>query len=440
MQPHPSGKNSIESYDVAVIGGGPAGATVANLLAQSGRRVTLIDKARHPRFHIGESLLPHNLPILDRLGVTEEVAGIGVHKQGAEFISPDHQERQTFLFRDSLEPVLPFSYQVRRADFDEILFRRAAEVGVVLREECAVTGAGRLKDGWSVQLSGSGGTQEIQAKYLVDASGREGFFARQHDLRNRDRRHNSAAMFAHYENVSPEAWDTQGNISIFWFEHGWIWMIPLPGGVTSIGAVCMPDYMKTRGNILEEFMEATLRLCPKAWDVAKGAMRISSVSGAGNYAYKAKSADGDGYLLVGDSYAFVDPVFSTGVLLAMSGAARAAETVNAILDRPSRTKTSLRRYQDATDRAIRRVSWFVVRFNSPVFRHLFMTPKNPFGVKNAVISVLAGDFNRGGGLAWRLRLFRLIYAVCRLRNREADRLSSERLQRLPALSMPENEN
>lgn len=440
MQPGISGNSSDNSYDVAVIGGGPAGSTVANLLAQSGRRVTLIDKVQHPRFHIGESLLPHNLPILERLGVADEVARIGVRKRGAEFISPDHPGRQTFFFCDALEPVLPFSYQVRRADFDEILFRRAAKVGVVLHEECAVTGAERLKHGWSVALSGAGGEQEIQARYLVDASGRDGFFARQHDLRNRDRRHNSAALFAHYENVSPEAWGTPGNISIYWFDHGWIWMIPLPDGVTSIGAVCMPDYLKTRENTLEEFMEATLRLCPKAWDVAKGAARVSCVSGAGNYAYKARSAYGDGYLLVGDSYAFVDPVFSTGVLLAMSGAARAAETVHAILDRPSQAKTRLRRYQNGTDRAIKRVSWFVVRFNSPVLRHLFMTPRNPFGVKNAVVSVLAGDFYRGGGLAWRLRLFRLIYGVSRRHNREADRQLSERLQRLPALSMPENEN
>lgn len=110
MQPEFPGNHSDEPYDVAVIGGGPAGSTVANLLAQGGRRVTLIDKAQHPRFHIGESLLPHTLPILERLGVADEVARIGVRKPGAEFVSPDHPGRQTFFFRDSLEPVLPFSY------------------------------------------------------------------------------------------------------------------------------------------------------------------------------------------------------------------------------------------------------------------------------------------------------------------------------------------
>lgn len=427
------------SYDVAVIGGGPAGSTTACFLAQSGRRVVLIDKAQHPRFHIGESLLPHNLPILERLGVAQEVAGIGVRKPGAEFIAPEHDHRQTFFFDESLAPVIPDSYQVRRADFDEILFRHAEKTGVTLEENCAVTGSRRVSDGWRLDLATDDRTSEISARFIVDASGRDGFLARAQDQRIRDSRHNSAALFAHYENVSTAAWETQGNISIYWFEHGWIWMIPLPDGVTSIGAVCMPDYLKTRSGSLDDFMEDTLRLCPKAWDVLKDASRISDVSGAGNYSYKAKSAFGDGYLLVGDSYAFVDPVFSTGVLLAMSGAERAADTVNSILDRPARSRAFQRRYQRDIDGAIQRVSWFVVRFNTPTLRYLFMVPQNFFGVKNAVISVLAGDFYRGGGLAWRLRLFRAIFAVSRILNPGADKRVADRLKSLPALSMPENE-
>lgn len=399
----------------------------------------LIDKARHPRFHIGESLVPHILPILDRLGVTQQVADIGVYKPGAEFVSPEHDHRQPFFFAESLEPVLPFSYQVRRSDFDEILFRHAEKTGVVLKEQYAVTEGLRTADGWTLQLDGDDGRSEVSATYVVDASGRDGFLARAHDLRVRDSRHNSAALFAHYEGVDPAAWGTPGNISIYWFEHGWIWFIPLPDGVTSIGAVCMPDYLKTRSGSLEDFMESTLRLCPKAWDVAKNADRVSAVSGAGNYSYKAKSASGDGYLLVGDSYAFVDPVFSTGVLLAMSAAERAARTVNDILDRPAKAAAYQRRYQREVDHAIKRVSWFVVRFNTLTMMNLFMAPRNPFGVKNAVISLLAGEFYRGGTLAARLWLFRSIYTISRWLNRGADKRREERLKALPSLSMPENE-
>lgn len=432
--------STSEPYDVAVIGGGPAGSTVATLLARLGRRVVLIEKNKHPRFHIGESLLPKNLPIIDRLGLSREISEIGIRKPGAEFVSPDHDRRQAYLFCNALDPTPPFSYHVRRADFDEILFRHAAANGVAMRENHIVTGNERLSDGWRLDIEGSGQTEEIFAKYLIDASGRDGFLARKLDLRIRSRKHNSAALFGHYENVSPDAWETAGNIAIYWFDHGWIWMIPLPDGVTSIGTVCMPDYLKTRKQDLDEFFEATLRLCPKAWDMIKDATRVGSVTGAGNYSYKANRAFGDGYLLIGDSYAFVDPVFSTGVLLAMSSAERAAEVVNVILDHPARATSLLRRYQKELDRAIRRISWFVVRFNSPILKYLFMGPRDTLGVTKAVLAVLAGDIYRRRSIAWRLGVFRLIYAVSRIKNRKMDKMASERLRLLPTISMPESEN
>ena len=429
-----------DPYDVAVIGGGPAGSTVATLLARQGRRVALIEKARHPRFHIGESLLPKNIPIIERLGLSREIAEIGVRKPGAEFISPDHDDRQTYFFRDALDPEPSYSFHVRRAEFDEILFRHAASNGVAVWENTLVTENERVADGWRLTIEGSDPSDGILAKFLIDASGRDGYLARKHDLRSRDRKHNSAALFTHYENVSPDAWETKGNIAIYWFEHGWIWMIPLRDGVTSVGTVCMPDYLKTRTDDLEVFFEATLRLCPKAWDVVKDASRKGAVIGAGNYSYKAKRAFGDGYLLVGDSYAFVDPVFSSGVLLAMSSAERAAQVVNVILDHPERAPALARRYQKGMDRAIYRISWFVYRFNSPVLKHLFMGPTKALGVTQAVLSVLTGDVYRGWSLAWRFAVFRLIYAGSRMRNPKAAKAAAERLRGLPSISMPENDS
>ncbi|MCZ6773098.1 MAG: NAD(P)/FAD-dependent oxidoreductase [Proteobacteria bacterium] len=435
-----SSVSNSDPYDVAVIGGGPAGSTVATFLAQQGRRVALIEKEQHPRFHIGESLLAKNLPIIDRLGLSREISRIGVRKPGAEFVSPDHDERQAYFFCDALDPNPSYSFHVRRADFDEILFRHAASTGVAVWENCLVTDNERVADGWRLSIDGSDSSDGIFAKFLIDASGRDGFLARKHDLRSRDRKHNSAALFAHYENVSPDAWRTKGNIAIYWFEHGWIWMIPLPDGVTSVGAVCMPDYLKTRTKDLDEFFEATLRLCPKAWDVIKDAARTSAVTGAGNYSYRAKRAFGDGYLLVGDSYAFVDPVFSSGVLLAMSSAERAAQVVNVILDHPARATSLARRYQKDMDRAIYRFSWFQYRFNTPILQYLFMAPKKSLGVTQAVMSILAGDVYRGWSLGWRFGVFKMIYAVSRMRNREAAKAVAERLRGLPTISMPENDS
>lgn len=402
------------SYDVAVIGGGPAGATVATLLALRGRRVALFEKATHPRFHIGESLLPKNIPILDRLGVLDAVKAIGIHKPGAEFVSPEHDARQCFLFSDALDPNPPHSYQVRRSQFDAILLDNARKKGVSVREGCAVSAIAFDDDTHRLTHEAVDRTTECSARFVIDASGRDGLIARHMELRQRNKSHNSAAMFAHFEAVPAAAWETPGNIAIYWFEHGWIWLIPLGGGLTSVGAVCMPDYLKSREGPLDEFFFQTLRLCPKLWEHLKEATVATPIRAAGNYSYSASAAFGERYLLLGDAYAFIDPVFSSGVFLAMSSAELAADAIDKSLHRPAREAHYLRRYQRRIDRGIARFSWFIYRFNTPAMRSLFMGPRNVLGVRTAVVSLLAGDIYRSGGLGWRLGLFRLLFGAATL--------------------------
>ncbi len=180
-----------------MIGGGPAGASISIFLAQQGRRVALFEKNQHPRFHIGESLLPKNLPIIERLQLLDELSKIGVHKPGVEFVSPNFDRRQTYLFSEAMDPEPSYSYHVRREEFDEILFRHAASLGVEVRENCTVTDNERLADGWRLTVREAGQSDEIDAKYLIDASGRDGFLARKHEIRSRSREHNSAAIFGH---------------------------------------------------------------------------------------------------------------------------------------------------------------------------------------------------------------------------------------------------
>jgi flavin-dependent dehydrogenase len=424
--------------DVAVIGGGPAGAAVATFLAERGRKVTVFEKHRHPRFHVGESLLPKNLPILERLGVAEEVAKIGMYKPGAEFVSPNHDVRQVFDFGEALDPRPTHAYQVQRDLFDEILVRNAQSKGVEVHENCAVTSVDFDATGCDLTLEEKNETWTCRARFLIDASGRDGFLARRMDLRQRSRVHNSAAMFAHFEGVPSAAWTTPGNIGIYWFEHGWIWLIPLRGGRTSIGAVCIPDYLKTRQGSLDAFFMDTLRLCPKVWDHMAVARRVISVHGAGNFSYSAKKAFGDGYLLLGDAYAFVDPVFSSGVFIAMRSAELAADAVEACLDQPAIANKVFRAYQRRVDFIISRFTWFIYRFNAPALRNLFMAPREFLRVRGAVISLLVGDV-AAPGLAWRLAIFRGLFAISRLVSFRHARTWEKRKARTRDISVQENE-
>ncbi len=431
--------NQRDTYDVAVIGGGPAGSTVAALLAESGRRVVVFEKHRHPRFHIGESLLPKNLPIFDRLGVAEEIRSTSMRKPGAEFISPDHEARQAFYFGEALDPRPNHAYQVERAAFDEILLRNARAKGAEVREKTAVTAVDFEGTGCRLMVKGEDGVEACQARFLVDASGRDSVMARQIGERRRDRSHNSAAIFAHFRGVAPEAWSKQGNIAIYMFDHGWIWMIPLPSGLTSVGVVCMPDYLKTRKGSLDDFFFETLALCPKAWVSLQDAKATTPVRGAGNYSYRAERAYGEGFLLVGDAYVFIDPIFSSGVFLAMSGAESAAVAIDQALTDPKKAQRLFRDYQRWIDRGVDRLSWFIYRFNSPAMRNLFMAPRNVLGVRNAVVSLLAGDICRSGGFSWKLSVFKAIYFVSLVIDFRSNRHWRGRWRGFRSVSMPEDE-
>ena len=192
---------TVREADVLVIGAGPGGSTIAGLLAQRGHRVALLEKGHHPRFHIGESLLPANLPLLDALGVGEQVREIGMIKLGAEFVSPWDGRRQEFLFADAWDKSMPYAYQVRRSQFDEILARNAVRLGADLHEGCRVRTVEFTDGEWSVQAQAQredGSTQQWRARFLVDASGRDTLLATQLQYKQRNARHNSAAMFAHF--------------------------------------------------------------------------------------------------------------------------------------------------------------------------------------------------------------------------------------------------
>jgi flavin-dependent dehydrogenase len=399
--------------DVLVVGGGPGGSTAATLLARRGHRVVQLEKDRHPRFHIGESLLPCNLPIMEALGVLEKTHAIGVVKRGADFPSGSAGEYQTFRFERALGDSPPYAFQVKREDFDRMLFEHARENGVDTHESTkvesvSVDGVGRVV---AESRDASGATRTWRARYLVDATGRDTLVGSALKIKRKNDAHQSAALFAHFRNVEMRPGDDAGNISIYRFAHGWCWFIPLPDGLMSVGCVCVPEYLKLRRGRTETFLIDTLKQMPDAWARLEKAEIVGSVRVAGNYSYACDRMAGPGWIMVGDAYAFVDPVFSSGVYLAMHSAALGADVVDASLADPSREATLQRAFAQRIQRGIAVFSWFIYRFNSPIMRKLFAKPRNVFRVEEGVISMLAGDVFDSAPVHRRLHLFKVIYAI-----------------------------
>jgi len=404
--------------DVLVIGGGPAGTTAAAFLARSGWKVTLLEKDAHPRFHIGESLLPMNLPILERLGVLEQVRAIGVHKPGADFpLRGRGDSINVFRFERALAPRFGYAFQVKREEFDQLLFRNALASGVDARERVRVERVEFGADGRPACVharDAAGGALAFRPRYLVDASGRDTFLGNALRLKKKNPLHQSAAIFSHFRGVARREGADAGNITVERFAHGWMWLIPLRDDVMSVGAVCFPEYLKTRRGDNEAFLMQTLRDTPSVWARMAGAERVAPVHVTGNYSYTCERMAGPGWVMAGDAFAFIDPVFSSGVYLGMNSGEHAARMVDAVLRDPACEG----RLQKAMDRRLRRglkhFSWFIYRFTTPVMEALFAGPRNVLQLEQAVISMLAGDVFDSRAVRWRLYVFRLVYLLTAL--------------------------
>jgi len=397
-----------DSCDVAVIGGGPAGSSTAIYLRQSGYKTTVLEKQRFPRFHIGESLLPQNLALFDELGIHDEIKKRGYPKKfGAEFVSKCGDHVRKFYFRESLVPSGAMAYQVLRSDFDHLLMNRAREVGADVREKSTVTEVVPREDGYDITVQPDGGeAYGLKASLLVDASGQETFLSNRLKLKQVDAKHRRFAVFSHFRGVDRGTGDDAGNIRIIPFGDGhWFWFIPLAGEVTSIGAVVTKEVIRQHRDDIQGYFDRTIAETQVLKRMMSGSEQVEPVRTLADFSYESRRFVGDRFLIVGDAAAFIDPVFSSGVLMAMSSARDAAKAIHSAFQRDDFSDRALGAYEREHRRRVRTIFRLIRAYYRPAFLEMFMNPSDVLELKAAVTTMLAGNADLKFRLRWRVELF-----------------------------------
>jgi flavin-dependent dehydrogenase len=353
------------------------------------------------------------LPIFERLGVLDRIAQIGIPKYGAELNLPSNPESNTLYFSMALGGKFPQAFQVRRSEFDHILLENAASKGVTVHQETKVTQVDLAQEEGplATAVDTEGNVCLWQPRFLVDASGRDTLLANALKTKVRDPKHASASIFGHFRDVKRLPNQDGGNISLFWFEHGWFWLIPLKDGATSVGVVCWPYYLKSRDNgvDLERFFSDTIRLCPQLAERMEKAELLTPVTATGNFSYASKQVFGEKFILIGDAATFIDPVFSSGVYMAMKSAVLAADAVHACLKNPAKSRRELLNYQKTIYRGSKTISWMIYRMTSPVMQRLFMNRRNVLRIEETIVSILSGNLYDKKSVWKRYMLFKVIY-------------------------------
>jgi len=383
--------------DVVIAGGGPAGSTTASFLRRHGRSVLLLEREQFPRFHIGESLLPCAGDIWDELGLKEEMHRRFIVKPAARFIHNESGAQFTYYFANAIRPDYPYAYEVQRDEFDHMLLERSRELGADVRYLSEVRDIDIKADGVRVEVQPSEGPRyEVRSQVVVDATGRDTLLGNRLGLKVADELvTTNAACFTHFRNCNRQTGSDEGNITIVLFDGGWWWFIPFKGDITSVGCVLQKHFsLAHRGASPEEMFNAALADTPSMQDLLRGATRVRPVGTTGNWSYRCRQFYGDRFLLVGDAAGFIDPLFSTGVLMAAYGGRYAAQAIDAAL---AASDFSANRFAEYQQQALQGADLFkklVHEFYGESLRKLLVHSAAHPATCAVITSMLAGDVYR----------------------------------------------
>jgi flavin-dependent dehydrogenase len=385
-------------FDFAVAGGGPAGSSAAISLRQRGHSVVLFERETFPRFHIGESLLSTANDAFAALGVAKQIEAASFPaKWGARLYTHDGQNGRYVDFTCVREVTRPQTYQVCREEFDRILLERAREVGVDVREACNVITCEFAPDAAVLEVAsrGDAATRRVHVRALVDATGRGGLLARKFNLRTEEPLLANIAIYSHYTKIPRLEGPRPDDIRLIARnDAGWFWLIPISKELTSVGVV-LPKalYRRLANGSPEETLNNTIADTPIVAELMREARREWPVRVEKDFSYSASAYAGDRWILAGDAGSFLDPVFSTGVSIAMESGIEAAAELHRALPRNDFSSASFAAFSRRQRKRFETFRRFVVGFYTPQFRDVFFSPEPPTLIFRSVATMLAGKWN-----------------------------------------------